>query len=182
METIKVNEIKPFDIMLEGSSSWLSKQIQHVINEKISHSGIFFKVDGILYIHESDRYGLRNTDFISYYLDNPKYKIFIARPRLEIAKNLNVRLRHEAVRTAGHKPYDFINLIFHQPTKWIMKKLFNKNVWWGKRKTDANKRFICSERTAYIMNEYFGIEPNWYKTSTEHFLHSKNYEIYLLEK
>jgi len=182
METLELGMIKPFDIMLGGRPTWLSKQIKKIIKADISHSAVFFTVDKNIYVHESDRYGLRNADFVEYYFNRPDYKIYIARPKIKATLKQEREFKHLAIKTAGHKPYDFMNLIFHQPVKWFMKRVFNKDVWWGKRKTDSNNRFICSERTAYIMDNFFSIEPNYHKISTEHFLHSDNYEVYELKR
>lgn len=135
----------------------------------------------MLYVHEAERYGLTNTEFSHY--EDPKYSIWIARPKtIKITDDDKRKLIHEAISSAGHKPYDFVNLLIHQPIKAITKSLFGKPLWLGKRKKKADKRFICSERTAYIMNKFFGTEPTWNDISTEHFMNSDRYEIFKYEQ
>lgn len=185
MKTIKIGDIRPFDIMLEGSTSKLSKTIQAVIKEPISHSGIFFTIVDILgatlYIHESDRFGLRNTNFQNHYA-NSKYNIYVARLKgitPTVVRDNN--LVHFAVETAGHKGYDFMNLLVHQPIKMLWKWLFNKELWVGRKNQSAEGRFICSERTAYVLNKFFKVEPTWWKISTDYFMDNDKYELFKLE-
>ena len=186
MKTIKIKDIRPFDIMLEGSNSKVSNIIQKVIDEKFSHSAVFFEVitsnGSTLYVHESDRFGLRNSNFEKYY-NKSKYGIYIARPKNKIVTMYQAEdLMHLSIETAGHKGYDFMNLLVHQPIKAAWKWLTGKELWVGKHDEQANGRFICSERTAFIMNKYFYNEPEWYKISTEHFANSDQYEVFKLEK
>jgi hypothetical protein len=180
MKTIKPEDIKTFDIMLSASQSWLSRSIRKVINDKASHAAVFFKLDDVLYVYESEKHGLTNTNF-NHYLDD-KFTLWIARPIVSITEQQKKALLHMAISNAGHKTYDYWNLLIHQPIKFISKKLFGKAFWWGKRKPNADKHFICSELVAFVMNKFFGIEPNWHKISTEHFFHSDNYEVFKLEK
>jgi len=180
MKYLEKKDIQDFDIMLSATDSWLSKMIRFFIRNKASHAAVFFKLDNMLYVYESEKHGLTNTDF-SHYMTS-KYRIWVARPKVRPTPKQKKDLLHLAVSTAGHKTYDYANLLIHQPVKIITNWIFGKPLWVGRKKKKAGKHFVCSELVAYVMDKFFGLEPSWNLISTEHFFLSNDYEIYKLKK
>ena len=185
MKTVNIKDIRPFDIMLEGSTNKLSEMIQSVINEDISHTGVFFEVIGprgrVTYVHESKKFGIINTNFRKFYLKS-KYTVYIARLKgVMPTVQRDDKLMQFAIESAGHAGYDFMNLLIHQPIKFLWKKLTGKTIWLGRKNKKAEGRFICSERTAFIMNKFFCNEPKWWEISTDHFMNNAQYEIFKLK-
>ena len=151
--------IETGDNLLVSSEGFLPEAIQWFENCKWNHSAFFLWINNVLYVIESDGHGIALTKFQDYI--NGYKGLLVLKPKLPIDDKIKSEIIDYVLEYTGHTPYDFLNLLFFQPIRYITKFLFSKEIWIGRSKRKANKRFICGEWVAYIYNHFFGWFINW---------------------
>jgi len=163
MKQITKEEIKDLDVILVASKSMLGKSIQSFLDAKVNHAGVCIWLEGELYISEAEARGLQLVPFNQYM--NTDRGFFILQPQ-ELKSKFDVHyMKHTILRETKAHPYDYMSLLVYQPIRQIMRKLFNKKVWIGKKDKYAKKRFYCSEWVAYLYNIFYGKFPDWWLIS-----------------
>lgn len=151
-------KIETGDCLLVSSKGILPDAIQWFENCKWNHAAFFLWLNDILYVIESDIHGIALTKFDDYIKGDKG--LLICKPKTQLNEQTKSDMINFTLEYTGHTPYDFINLLFFQPIRYITKFLFNKEIWIGRGKSKANRRFICGEWIAYIYNHFF---INWFK-------------------
>lgn len=147
-------EIKTGYTLLVSSQNRLAKIIKRFQKCKWNHAGMFIEISGQLFICESKKRGICLTNWNTYLKEDKEY--LILKPKFEYNKD---KLLTFCIPYCGNVPYDFFNLLFHQPIKFW----FNK--WIGRKSSKADKRFICGEWVLYIYWMISGNFMSWHKSA-----------------
>ena len=166
-------KIETGDNLLVSSEGFLPEAIQWFENCKWNHSAFFLWINDILYVIEADKHGIALTKFQDY-IDSDK-GLLILKPKNPINDEIKSEIINFVLEYTGHTPYDFINLLFYQPIRYITRFLFGKEIWIGRGKSKANRRFICGEWVAYVYNNIFGWFNNWNEIAPEDIYNNKEY-------
>ena len=121
------------------------------------------------------------------YIESDK-GLLVLKPKDKLSNQMKSDIIDFVLEYTGHTPYEYINLFFYQPIRYIAKKIFNKEIWIGRSKSKSNKKFICGEWVAFIYNKFLKLFDNWNEVAPvdifndeKHFNHYR-YERDKLEK
>ena len=173
MENIK---IETGDNLLVSSKSFVAKTIQKFEGIEYNHSAFFIWLNNILYVIEAEKHGISLTKFDDYV--NSDRVLLVLKPRDEISNDMKSDIIDFVLEYAGHTPYDYANLLFFQPIRFITKYLFGKDIWIGRSKKKSTRKFICSEWTAFIYNKFLGFFKNWNEIAPIGIFYDPNFEHY----
>ena len=156
-------QIETGDNLLVSSKGILPEAIQWFEDCEFNHSAFFLWLNGILYVIEADKHGIALTKFEDY-IESDK-GLMILKPKKNIDDKMKSDIINFVLEYTGHTPYEFINLLFYQPVRYIWKKLFGKEIWIGRSKSKSGKKFICGEWVAFIYNYFLGLFSDWNKAA-----------------
>ena len=168
-------QFKTSDILLVSSKGFLPDAIQEFQGNKYNHAGLILEIENVFYVCEALKYGIALTN-INDYLENKSKQLLILRSEIEPTNETKSKMINFCLPYCGNAPYEYINLLFYQPIKYIAKKLFGKEIWIGRSKAKSNKRFICGEWVAYVYNEFTFDFENWNKVAPVDLYNSKKFK------
>lgn len=131
------------DILVCKGSSWISRAIMKITKGEWSHTALYAEAWGRKGIVEAQKNGV-NFKLWETWLDKWGYEYVAFRRELPAQTNLQVhshRMMVKAFEKCGETKYDFFT--------------FFRRAFGDRKKRSAqkeNKKFICSEFTAYIHN------------------------------
>jgi len=170
-----ITEINTGDILLVSGRKWLARAIQFFEKNKWNHAAVFIWLYDELFVCESDKRGISLTKFSDYI--SGKAGLMYCSPKIKDDKLHPVRLASVMLPKCGHVPYDFVNLLFYQPIRFMFGK------WIGRKQSKSDKRFICGEWCAYVYNKldykYF---PNWNKIAPVDIFNDDKFDRFLIRE
>lgn len=180
---LKINEIVDLDVLLvHNKKGFLTKAIQEFQENKYNHAGILLWLQGKIYVSEAVDNGLALTPFISDYFayNDVDYQFLILRPSFIIPPSVREEAIHYILSKTGHSEYDFVNLLVHQPIKYIAKKVFGKELWIGRKRELANRTFVCGEWVGHVFNKYFGVFFDHHKIAPVDIYNHKQFKHFVI--
>lgn len=169
-------KIETGDNLLVSSKGILPEAIQWFEDCKWNHSAFFLWLNDILYVIEADKHGIALTKWEDYTKSDKG--LLILKPKKPIDDKTKSDMIDFVLEYTGHTPYEYINLLFYQPIRYIAKKLFDKEIWIGRSKSKSNKKFICGEWVAYIYNHFFGWFSKWNQIAPVDIYDDSNFDYY----
>jgi len=131
------------DILHCQGKSLISKGIRLFTGSTITHSAIYFLIDGVPFIMDAQKDGVNLRPFKEW-MKKYNYDI-IATPWIW-AHNPYSR----ALQKSGVTGYDFRLFLFRYPSK-IVKSIFTRKDVELKRVSKENEKLICSEFIAWVI-------------------------------
>lgn len=158
--------MKTGDILLVGSNSWLSRQIQRFTKSIYSHVGFIIIIEGNLMVLEEDRTGKGiNCSLIlspiSKYYDK-KYNVKYRSRKFFIDEK---QFLTQSLNDLGRFRYSYFDLIISQP-------IYQITGWWIGDKNIKDKRAVCSQYVAYRLKHLY---PKWYEKAPSDFEFDNNF-------
>lgn len=177
-----ISLIETGDNLLVSSKTWLAKEIQWFQDCIWNHAGKFIWLCDRLYVCESDKYGICLTPFENYSESNKG--LMIQKPIEPYTDIEKKRLSEWMLPRCGHVKYEFKNLLFEQPIKYISKAITGKEVWIGTvSEHQADKRYICGEWVMRCDNIVKGwYSKKWMSGAPVDLFNSGYYENFIWKK
>lgn len=178
------NEIKPGDVILVNSNSFVGNAIEDFQGNEFHHAGIIVKAYGIYWVVEAVETGVGFTlltDYLKSY-ERKEKDLLILRLKeddfeIKIPEEMLMRFILPKTKTG----YDYVNLLIYQPVKFIWKKLTGKEIWIGRKRIKSHIRFICGEWVAYLYNEFYGYFPKWHKVAPVDLYNSEKFDHLIIK-
>lgn len=143
------------DILHCQGNSLISRLIRRFTKSRISHTALVLRIEGTLFIADSQRDGTHLRPFNDWQRKY-KYKFWVHRLRHSNRVNRRGIVKAKALDVIGTKKYDFASLLWYHP-RYIL-----TGRWKGKKTDSADERFYCSEFVAYCWDF-----PKWWRLSPE---------------
>ena len=144
--------------------TYLSWAIRFFTRSPWNHAGILVVIDSEVFVIEALAKGITKRNFKEWNIPSDKY-YEILRPKERLSKLDEHRVAFEALSLVGI-PYDYFNIILHQPILIIF------GIWIG-RKKQGNKKLVCSELVAYLYRDRI---KKWWKTTPKGIFVSGKFE------
>ena len=170
-------QIETGDNLLVSSKGIVPEAIQWFQTCKFNHSAFFIWLNNILYVIEADKHGIALTKFKDY-IESDK-GLLILKPKVKIDDKTKSDMIDFVLEYTGHTPYEYINLLFYQPVRYIWKKLFGKEIWIGRSESKSHKKFICGEWVSFIYNVFMGWFTNWNEVAPVDIYFDRNFNQYV---
>jgi len=165
-------------ILLVDSDTFVANTIHKFQGNRWNHAGMLVEAYGERYVVEAIETGIGFTPFSEYaeaYRKQQKDLMLLElNTELDVSEAELMKFILPYTRTG----YEYSNLIGHQAIKFITKKIFGKALWLGRRKRKGDKKFICGEWCAFVINYYVNLFPEWHKIAPSDLFDS----IYLKHK
>lgn len=140
---IKSN-LKTGDVLHCQGHKLLARTIRKVIKSRLSHTAIVIRMEGRLFVADSQREGVNLRSFDEWQRKY-KYKFFVSRFGCSSSIIEEKFMRERMFKTLGIIKYDYASLLIHQPIYLLTGK------WPRKKPHKENKRFYCSQFVAYVL-------------------------------
>ena len=164
-----MKDLKTFDVLVVQNERWLSKLIRWFIGSKWTHVGLIVVLDEGIFVLESDNYrGVKAGIIlspISKYTESKRVLKFIRSIHSTEDKDIG-----EYIKMAGRVKYDYFNLLFKLPIRYLSKKLLNLDIYPG---LNNPNRMTCSEFIGYVFKEYFDLYSKLSPSDIEKSYHFK---------
>ena len=164
--------IRTGDILGVQGVSFLARAIQkfQALQDKesahINHLGVFWWINGRLFVIEAEAKGITFINFNHYLEGDSKLFLFRYKGALTRGETRKFEDRFEAYQNHGYK---FISLFKYQ----IVYKLTG---WWTGGKGNG-KRMICEGFAQRVWQDVKGLFPEWYKGDIAKVYHNENFKI-----
>lgn len=149
------SHLRTGDILHCQGNRFISKLIRKFTKSRISHTALAIRIEGTLFIADSQRDGTHLRPFDEWQRKY-KYKFFVHTYKSSYHKHRTNIVKSIALDNIGTTAYDLKSLLWYYPRYLITGK------WKGKRGRIATRKFYCSEFVAYC----WGLE-DFYKLSPE---------------
>jgi len=169
--------MKTGDVLLVHGTSKLSKIIQKFQMRKDAAAG-YWNHSGIIWVDKSGTYVVEMAEVKGYkfrgstvftpineYFESDR-EILLLEYKGEIDEVAFRKIVYDYIGI----PYDYVNLIWHQPLRIL------KGIWRGRSVDKAWKKMVCHEFVQKVWHEYKGIFPNWNKAMISEEFHSDKFK------
>jgi len=143
------------DVLHCQGSRFISKLIRLVTKSRFSHTAIAVRLEGVLYIADSQRDGTHLRPFNDWE-EKYKYQYEIHKINMHVRVGYQKEIKVKILDEIGTKKYDYASLLYYYPRYIITGK------WKGKKLRTASDKFYCSEFVAYCLDFDY-----WYRTSPQ---------------
>lgn len=182
MDKISIDKIETGDVILVDSSGILPDSIEWFQGNRFNHAAIAVRsLTNKLYVNEFVNRGGQFTKFDKYYkeyIDN-KIDLIILKPVVNFFNKKDYNKFIDFLYDHNEDRYEFENLLIWQAIKYLSKKIFNHEIWIGK-KTDNT--YICGEWVAKCYNYMLDSFENWEKLAPVDLYNSTLFLKYKLKK
>jgi hypothetical protein len=158
-------QLQTGDIVLVDTEGIVPSTIDKFQGNDYNHAGFIVCIYDEVYVFEAIDSGMAFTPFSHYVsrLEKEDMRLLIVRPKTDVWEVVPEKDLMQFILPLTRQKYEFSNLLFHQAIRYIAKKL-NFELWIGRRKAKATKKFICGELVMHIYNNFFGwFNEVWYK-------------------
>lgn len=136
-------------IVFVAGQSFLANGIATFQQCKWNHTGTIIWYNNEWQVAEANGYSVAPTPLEDFFERDKQYII----GRIDARKKGILTYKQwvkEIAKDFGKKPYDWLNLFFHQPVYFLTKR----KLWIGSKK-DGSNAYICGEHSAYAIDLYF---------------------------
>lgn len=171
------------DVFMNDTKGFLPDSIDMFQKTTDNHAGMILNNHRFYELSSSEAIGrgVTRRSFRHYVFNEKKKYRSISFYRLKTKrsnlKKLGSTLELETILKENITGYDFLNLLFFQVVRLGWYNIFGKKIWIGGGKEKGEKRFICGEWVAYIINKSTGLFPRWWQDAPVDIEKSKDFEL-----
>jgi hypothetical protein len=147
-------KLKTGDVLHCQGNRIISRLIRKFTKSRLSHTALVIEINNTVFVVDSQRDGTHLRPFREW-TNKYKYRVLIHRVCDHHPNYDSLEIRERALSVVGHKKYDFKSLLWYHPRYLLTGR------WKGKKGSEAEGRFYCSEFVAWSLeySDYYKMDP-----------------------